>query len=486
MFNKQIDNTSRKKSGLGGLAWIVIWLAGMAGQLAWNIENQFFNTYVYAHVAPNPNIITWMVSLSAIVSTLATFFIGTISDRIGKRRLFILIGYVMWGVSTIIFGCTQFFGGVVAMSVLVVVFDCVMSFFGSMGNDSGFNAWTTDISTPQNRGSLGTVIAIQPVIATLLGTIALGALVDGFKGLKVNGQTLDYFMMFLIIGTAIALIGVLSFFLIKESPTLIPKRDQSFGKALLKPFNFKMIVKNKLLIFVLLIFMLFFISFNVYFPHILNYFIYNCSSITQLNDKLGSGDMKTTIAGAVMAIGLVAAMPLVVVSGKFLNKQKFIPIIFASVAANIVGLLILFFGGMLTDSAEPSIMVPQLIVLVSGIFFVGVGYMCLYQSLMTWVKNLYPEDMRSQFEGVRMIFYVCIPMFLGTLVGNVIIQYLGKEITLYYDSFNNAGEAIKLAIDGYAPNYWLFIVAAGLACLTFIPIILAYFESKKRKTAGLQ
>lgn len=451
------------KSTLGWLSWLVIWVAGMAGQLAWNIENQWFNTFVYAKIAPDPNIITWMVALSAIVSTLATFLGGTLSDRVGKRRIFILVGYVMWGISTIVFGCTQFFEGVLAEAILVVVFDCVMSFFGSIGNDCGFNPWTTDISDPSNRGSLGTVIAIQPVIATILGSIGFGAIIDGFKGFVVNGQELDYFMMFLIVGILIALIGVVSFFLIKESPTLLPRREGSYLTALKKPFNFKLLRENRLLFYVLLIFMTFFVSFNVYFPHILNYFIYSCSAVTWLDGKISLGI--NTVAGAIMAVGLLLGVPLVIVSGKLLNKQKFIPVLIASVLANMLGLAILFIGGV-----SGAVEVGQLIFLFLGTFLLGAGYMGLYQALMVWVKDLYPADMRSQFEGVRMIFYICIPMFLGTLVGNFIIQYLGNPITISYP---------KGDVNGYAPNHWLFLVALGLALLSFIPIYLAYRESKK-------
>ena len=459
----------KKENNLGFITWLTIWLLGMGGQLAWVIENQYFNTYVYAKIAPDPTIITWMVALSAVVSTFATFLMGTISDRVGKRRFLILIGYVMWGVTTIIFGCTQFFEGVALMAAMVVVFDCIMSFFGSMGNDCGFNAWTTDITTPTNRGTLGTVLAVQPVIATIVGTVAFGAIVDGFKGFVINGQVLDYFMLFVIVGVAIMVVGVVSFFLMKESPELKPNKGESFWKDLKKPFNFKLLKENKLLVFVLLIFTAFFISFNVFFPHLMNYFIYNCPGVSELSNQTGLG--VTLLAGAIEAIGMLLAVPLVVVSGKFLNKQKFVPILLIAIGCNIVGLLILFFGGLFSVTG-----VAQIVLLVIATFFVGVGYMGLFQALMTWVKNLFPEEMRSQFEGIRMIFYVCIPMFLGTLIGNIIITVLGDPVTLYYDG---------VPIDGYAPNYWLFIVAAGLCLLTLIPIFLAkktLDEAKEKPT----
>ncbi len=456
------------KEKLGWKSWLVIWVAGMAGQLAWVIENNFFNTYVYAKIAPNPDVITWMVALSAVVSTVSTFLMGTISDRVGKRRFLILIGYVMWGATTILFGVTQFFKGILLMSIMVVVFDCIMSFFGSMGNDCGFNAWTTDITTPSNRGTLGTVLSIQPVIATIVGTVAFGAIVDAFKVFEVNGQVLDYFMLFLIVGIVVIIVGIVSFFMMKESPNLMPRRSESFAQDLKKPFNFKLLKESKLLLFVLLIFTAFFISFNVYFPHMLNYFIYNCEGVNWLCDSLGMSGAQTTIAGAIMAVGMLLSIPLVALSGKYLNKQKFVPILLIAIGANVLGLLILFFGGLFGVSG-----LGQIILLVIGTFLVGGGYMGLYQALMTWVKNLFPEDMRSQFEGIRMIFYVAIPMFLGTFVGNLIIKFLGTPITLRYETGDVAG---------YAPNYWLFIVGAGLATLTFIPIFLARRELSKQKT----
>lgn len=465
-----------EKAGLGYKTWIVIWLAGMAGQLAWVIENSFFNTFVYAKIAPNPDIITWMVACSAIVSTLATFLMGTISDRIGKRRFLILLGYVMWGVTTILFGFVQFFEGIALMSVMVVVFDCIMSFFGSMGNDCGFNAWSTDISTPENRGSLATALSVQPVIATIVGTVVFGIIIDGFKGLSINifgtTQVLDYFMLFTIVGVLVIIVGIVSFFLMKESPTLIPHREQAFVKDLKKPFNFKLLKENKLLLWVLLIFTTFFIAFNVFFPHLLNYFIYGCPGVADFNKQLGDLGI-TTVAGAIEAIGMLLAVPLVVVSGKFLNKQKFVPILLIAVSSTIVGLLFLFFTGLSGVGG-----IGLIILLIIGSFFVGVGYMGLFQALMTWVKNLFPEDMRSQFEGIRMIFYVCIPMFLGTLIGNLIIKndVLGQPISLPYETDHGT-----IFVDGFAPKYWIFLIAAGLCLLTFIPIMLAHKESKKKE-----
>ena len=88
--------------------WVLIWVLGMAGQICWNIENSWFNTFVYRKIAPDPAIVAWMVGVSAVVSTFCTFLIGTAGDRIGKRRPFIAWGYILWGMFTIAFGVTEF------------------------------------------------------------------------------------------------------------------------------------------------------------------------------------------------------------------------------------------------------------------------------------------------------------------------------------------------------------------------------------------
>ena len=31
--------------------WVLVWGLGLVGQLCWNIENQWFNTFVYAKIA---------------------------------------------------------------------------------------------------------------------------------------------------------------------------------------------------------------------------------------------------------------------------------------------------------------------------------------------------------------------------------------------------------------------------------------------------
>ncbi len=79
------------KSGIG--FWLLIWLLGLAGQLCWNMENQWFNTFVYAKIAKDPTIISWMLAISAAATTVSTFLFGCVSDRKGNRKTLVFTSW---------------------------------------------------------------------------------------------------------------------------------------------------------------------------------------------------------------------------------------------------------------------------------------------------------------------------------------------------------------------------------------------------------
>ena len=69
--------------------WSLVWGLGIAGQLCWNIENQWFNTFVYAKIAKDPTIISWMVGVSATATTISTFLFGCVlpSSFISSKKI---------------------------------------------------------------------------------------------------------------------------------------------------------------------------------------------------------------------------------------------------------------------------------------------------------------------------------------------------------------------------------------------------------------
>ena len=74
-------------------------LFGMIGQIAWSVENMYFNLFVFEKIAPSLDTVTLMVQASGVVATLVTLLAGSLSDKLGNRRTFISLGYVIWGIT---------------------------------------------------------------------------------------------------------------------------------------------------------------------------------------------------------------------------------------------------------------------------------------------------------------------------------------------------------------------------------------------------
>ncbi len=415
--------------------WILIWVLGLAGQLCWNVENAWFSTFVYNKIAPDPTIISWMVGLSAVVTTFCTFLVGTWSDRIGKRKPLVSIGYILWGIFTIVFGLGEFLpkSNLMVAATFVVLADAVMSFFGSFGYDAGFSIWTTDISNASNRGRLGGALAVMPVIATIFGTVVSSIIIDKF----------DYFPFFVMMGMLVILFGVVSLVFMKDAPDLKPRRDEpTYFKQLLKVFNWRTVKENRELFWVFIVMLVYFIGFNVYFSYITIYFV----------NYLG---YSYTASGALQGGALVIASFMTIPTAKLIDKGKLAHVILIALIANTIGLLCIAFSS------------GTFVLLSIGMFLAGCGYILTLQTLTAWMKNLYPEDQRGQFEGIKQVFYVALPMIFGPMIAAPVINTWGKQMLI-----NN--------VSGMVPGPSLFLVSAAVTALAILPLILANRMHKAR------
>ncbi|MBO4862493.1 MAG: MFS transporter, partial [Firmicutes bacterium] len=143
--------------------YIALIIYALTGQVAWVVENMYFNVFIYKMFNASASDISLMVEASAVAATLTTIFIGALSDRLQRRRIFMCLGYILWGVSIIAFAFVRLdilssvFGaaaGTAAAAVtIVIILDCVMTFFGSTANDAAYNAWLTDRTDETNRGA---------------------------------------------------------------------------------------------------------------------------------------------------------------------------------------------------------------------------------------------------------------------------------------------------------------------------------------------
>lgn len=438
-----------KKRGIS--FWFLVWGLGIAGQICWNMENQWFNTFVYAKIAKDPTIISWMVAISAIATTISAFLFGCVSDRKGKRKIFVAVGYILWGVFTIVFGMTQLITGgsgngtgsvIIVAGLAVVLADAVMSFFGTMGSDVGFNAWMNDHMDENNRGQLGAALATQPVIGTIAGTVIGGMLV---------GADDNYMRLFLVMGIIVIIFGLYSLVAMKDSPELRPSVRGSFSQQFFSIFNIKEYIKLKELIWVNFALAMYFIAFNMYFTHLGNYMIYYLGFTPDL-------------MGYMEGLGLVLAMISVVPSAKLINKGYIPQLCQVSVILNCIGVGIL---GLFVrpDNVDTTTMMNP--VLLISIFILGLGYLLFLQSISVWGKQLYPEDARGQFEGIRIVFFVLIPMIVAPLISNPIIKTSGEFID-------------ENGFTAYLPTHTLFLVGAVLVLVTLLPLHFAkkHYENR--------
>ena len=118
------------KAKLGGRTWAALLTFGLVGQIAWVIENMYFNVFLYNTISGDTSMIAAMVAWSAVTATATTLVMGALSDRLGRRKAFIVAGYLLWGVSIGAFALIKSSPVAAAAhsaAVLAVVLDCVMT-----------------------------------------------------------------------------------------------------------------------------------------------------------------------------------------------------------------------------------------------------------------------------------------------------------------------------------------------------------------------
>ena len=252
--------------------WLALTLFSLIGQVAWVVENMYLNVFIYKMFNASASDISMMVAASAVTAAVTTVFMGALSDRVGKRKLFICLGYIMWGISIFSFVLlreaiiSKTFGmAASAASVgvtLTIILDCLMTFFGSTANDAAFNAWLTDSTDRTNRGAAEGINSMMPLVSII---VVFGSFMF-FDLEKASSWT----VIFAIIGCAVTAIGVLGFFIIKE-PAVKPSGEPYF-KGIVYGFRPSTARENKRLYLMLLVFVLFNISIQIFMPYLIIYY----------------------------------------------------------------------------------------------------------------------------------------------------------------------------------------------------------------------
>ncbi|MEE4193887.1 MAG: MFS transporter, partial [Anaerolineae bacterium] len=281
-------NTSSQKP-IARRTWIIMLALALVGQIAWAVENSWFNTFVYDTITPDPRPVAWMVAGSAITATLTTLVMGTLSDRTrskwGKRRPYILVGYVLWGLSTILFPTVAYIRTTSIAVVMVVIADSIMTFFGSTANDAAFNAWTVDVATPDTRGRVEGVLNLSVFLAQIVAMVAAGMLIDSF----------GYFTFFYALGGIVILVGLVAGLLLREpgDQAEISVPQKPFWQEFSELFSVETLRENKNLFILLLFIMISSIGMQISFPYMIVY----------LENYVGVTKTEFSIIGGAMMLG---------------------------------------------------------------------------------------------------------------------------------------------------------------------------------------
>lgn len=428
--------------------WFILILFGLVGQIAWSVENMYFNVFVYNTIAPDLDAVTLMVQLSGVMATIATLVAGTLSDKLGHRRRFISIGYAIWGVTVALFGFISpelvdaIFktGEAQAISIAltaVIVGDCVMTLFGSSANDAAFNAWVTDNTRPSFRGTVEGVVAILPLIAMLIVAGGFGILVSTF----------DYSSVFLVLGIVISLCGIVGLFVIKDSKELKSNggfRDIFYG------FRPSVVRQYPTLYLAFLAIVVYSVGTQIFMPYMIIY----------MESSLGFSSLEYSLVfGGAIAIGAVANVFL----GRLSDRMDKTRLLYIAAGVMSLGLIAMYFAKGMSHEANLALFGIFGCIMITGFIFVN----SLTGSI---VRDNTPASDTGKLQGVRMIFSVLIPMIVGPMIGNGLNKWLGEPIV-------NPGETAMTT--EYVPVAEIFLVGGLVTLLMFAIIpVLKHFAGK--------
>ena len=429
-----------QKTKMSGKFYLALVIFSLVGQVAWVVENMYLNVFIYKMFSASAGAISAMVAASAIAATVTTLLIGALSDKLGKRKLFICGGYILWGISIWSFALIRtdvinalFPAAVSAAAVgisLVIVVDCIMTFFGSSANDACFNAWLTDSTDETNRGAVEGINAMMPLIAILV-------VFGGFMGLDQNLQG-TWTIIFGVIGTVVLALGIAGFFLIEDKAVKSAENANYFAN-IFYGFRPSVVRSNKVLYVSLLGFALFNIAIQIFMPYLILYY----------NVSLGMENYVLIMAPAILLAAVFTAF-----YGRVYDKYGFRAAVIPAMGLLMAGFVVLY----LCKATLP-------------VFIGSLLMMCGYLSGMAvfgaLLRDHTPENRAGMFQGLRIVGQVLVPGVIGPAIGAAVLK--NAETIVNSDGTTS-----------FVPNETIFLAALLAAAVVWV-ILVPLFRMTKKK-----
>ena len=428
-----------EKTGKNGKFYLALVIFCLTGQVAWVVENMYFNVFIYKMFHASAESISAMVAASAVAATLTTVFVGALSDKIGKRKIFICGGYIAWGISIWSFSLIRMdvIGAMVpnlaaAASVgvsLTIIMDCVMTFFGSSANDACFNAWLTDVSDDSDRGKIEGINSMMPLVSILV-------VFGGFMSFNLDLAE-SWVTIFNIIGVVMVLIGISGIWLIQDVP-IQTGENQSYFSNIFYGFRPSVVKENRNLYLTLVCVAVFNISIQIFMPYLLLYY----------TESLGMDNYVLIFAPAIVIAATFTGL-----YGRVYDRKGFRSAVIPTLLLLMAGYVGLFFF-----RGTALVFVASLIMMCG---YLGTGAM-----LGAKVRTHTPENKSGMFQGLRIFAQVLIPGVIGPAIGAAVLQNAETVV-------NNDGTT------SFIPNENIFLWAfiAGL----FVGLVLIPLFGRKEK-----
>ena len=363
---------------LGGKFWCAMLIFGLMGQVAWVVENMYFNVFIYKMFHASASDISLMVMASAVTAALTTILMGAASDKLGRRKAFMSVGYLIWGVTIVSFAYIR-------SVALTIVMDCVMTFFGSTANDAAYNAWLTDRGDSSNRGRIEGLNSMMPLVSILI-------VFGGFMGFDLDLAS-SWKSIYYIIGVTTAVIGLLGFFLIEEAPEIRRER-MPYLQTITYSFRPSTWAQHKALYRVLLCFAVFGISIQIFMPYLLIYY----------EQTLEMSNYVLVLAPAIILAAVVTAL-----YGRVIDRRGYRFSVWPALLMLAGGYVLLYFFRSFLPVFVGSLLMMS-------------GYLTGMAVFGAEIRDLIPENRAGQFQGVRIIGQVFIPGLIGPAIGAYILR----------------------------------------------------------------
>lgn len=422
------------KTKLSSRFWCALVLFSLTGQVAWVVENMYLNVFIYKMFHASAGNISAMVAASAVAATLTTVFVGAWSDKIGRRKIFMCLGYILWGISVFCFALLRldvigamFPAAVSAAAVgvtLTIILDCVMTFFGSSANDAAYNAWVTDSTDSTNRGAAEGINSMMPLVAIL---VVFGS----FMAFDLD-QSRSWSIIFTIIGVVVTLVGIVGLFLVEDSNT--KPSETGYFENVFYGFRISTMKEHKELYYSFLLFILFNIAIQIFMPYLILYY----------EVSLGMSNYVLIMAPAIILAAVVTAF-----WGRVYDARGFTYASRWALVWMILGFVVLYlFRGTLL------------------VFIGSLLMMCGYLSGMAVfgakIRDCTPEGKAGMLQGIRIFSQVLIPGVVG--------PFIGKTVLKHAEMIQNSD-----GTSSFIPNANIFLAALVPALL----VLLVVFFRKK-------